>query len=363
MKFEGLHIWMISPEPWGINFLSKHHYALELAQKGNFITFIEPADTEHELQVAPEHPQIRLLPWKSSRGQRHLPRLVARKLQQSEGKKIQAITRHAPDVIWSFDNSRLFHLDALAPGAFKLHHVVDLNQDFQLREACESADLGLCTTRFILEKMHAYLPNTHVLHHGCQLRQVASWQPHHRKPTVMYVGNLMIPLLDRQLLLDAIEAHPEVAFRLVGSYGRDNLNQEVPKEAVHFVKTLMAKPNVTLTGALSQSQLDRELSKADMFVIAYREEEHEQVANPHKVMELLSTGRPILSNFLDAFSEEQQLITMTKDRSSWLTAFSSMLQRIPELNSRDQSELRQRFAAEHTYSAQLDQIEKLIAHE
>lgn len=363
MKLEGLHIWIISPEPWGINFLSKHHYALELARRGNFITFIEPAETEHELKVAPEEPKIRLIQWKSSKGQRYLPKAVARQLQRSEGKKIQTLTKHAPDLIWSFDNSRLFHLDALATNAFKIHHVVDLNQHFQVKEACKSADLGLCTTRFIQENMQPHLPNTHMLHHGCQLRQVAGWQPHHRKPTVMYVGNLMIPLLDRKLILETVEAHPEVDFRFVGSYGKDNLNQKAPADALQFVKELMSYSNVVLTGALSQSQLDRELSKADLFIIAYLQEEHKQVANPHKVMELLSTGRPILSNYLDAFEDQQELITMVEDRAGWSASFNDILQRIPELNARELHEKRQGFAAAHTYDRQVDRIEKLINHE
>jgi glycosyltransferase involved in cell wall biosynthesis len=360
MKFEALHIWIISPEPWGVNFLSKHHYAFELAKMGNFITFIETEHTENLLKVAPEHKNIRLLGWKSGKGQRYLPNFISRILQRRESKKIQRLTKHKPDLIWSFDNSRLYQLNALEPGAKCIHHVVDLNQQFQLKQASKTSDLGVCTTRFIQELMIPYQPNTIVMHHGCQLRQVAAWQPHHRNSTVMYLGNLMIPLLDRELVLQAIEDHPEVEFRFVGSFGADNLNNRVPKDSVKFIKQLMEFSNVVLTGAVSQDHLDRELSKADLFIIAYKTEEAEQVANPHKLMELLSTGRAILSNELDSFKDQTDLISMAPNGEEWLVQLSHLLRRIPEINSPEVAHNRQKFALNHTYAKQIARIEKAL---
>ena len=45
MKLKNKTILIISPERWGTNFVSKHHYALELA-KNNNVYFLNPDGTE-----------------------------------------------------------------------------------------------------------------------------------------------------------------------------------------------------------------------------------------------------------------------------------------------------------------------------
>ncbi len=42
MKIINKTILFISPGPWGINHVSKHHYAIELAKIGNDVYFLNP---------------------------------------------------------------------------------------------------------------------------------------------------------------------------------------------------------------------------------------------------------------------------------------------------------------------------------
>ena len=49
MQFINKKIIIISPESWGINFVSKHHYAKELANKGNEVYFLNPPSDKNEL--------------------------------------------------------------------------------------------------------------------------------------------------------------------------------------------------------------------------------------------------------------------------------------------------------------------------
>ncbi len=45
-------ILLISPESWGKSFVSKHHYAVELAKKGNIVYFLNPpSDTNQSLKL------------------------------------------------------------------------------------------------------------------------------------------------------------------------------------------------------------------------------------------------------------------------------------------------------------------------
>ena len=41
MIFSDKKILIISPEPWGVNHISKHHYALALIKKGNTVYFLK----------------------------------------------------------------------------------------------------------------------------------------------------------------------------------------------------------------------------------------------------------------------------------------------------------------------------------
>src|SRR4030081_3223301 len=41
-------ILLISPQGWGPMFLSKHHYAIELAKRGNTIYFLNPPGEGHD---------------------------------------------------------------------------------------------------------------------------------------------------------------------------------------------------------------------------------------------------------------------------------------------------------------------------
>src|SRR5579862_3671957 len=43
----GKTILVISPQAWGDMLISKHHYALELARRGNQVYFLNPPDNDH----------------------------------------------------------------------------------------------------------------------------------------------------------------------------------------------------------------------------------------------------------------------------------------------------------------------------
>ncbi|NJO25249.1 MAG: hypothetical protein HC867_04930 [Bacteroidia bacterium] len=45
---ENKRILILSPQAWGTMFLSKHHYAVELAKKGNTVYFLNPPDEGHQ---------------------------------------------------------------------------------------------------------------------------------------------------------------------------------------------------------------------------------------------------------------------------------------------------------------------------
>lgn len=359
MKLQDKVIWIISPEPWGEQMLSKHHYAAELARRGNEIIFIEPFYNGTLLKEVPEHPGVRLLPWKPFRGLRKIPHVIARQMQKREMLKISALTGSRPDVIWSFDNSRLFDLNVLGEEVLTIHHMVDLNQDFEVARAASSAELCLATTRFIKKRLSKYNTHSFNIGHGCDVRKVREWTPHDGPIRIVYTGNLLIPLLDQDRILAAVDRFPQAEFFFVGSYQKGKLNRRVRKEGEAFIEALRSHENVTLTGPLIGPEYHEILASADLFILGYDPRHYEQVANPHKIPELLNTGRVIISNVLDSYVD-LGMVEMSDDKEVWLEMISSAIEHIADYNTPHLQSKRKAWAEKHSYERQVNHIETLI---
>ena len=356
MNLKGKHIFLLSTEFWGAHYLSKHHYALALKELGNEVYFIQPGK-EKGAQAAGESPEgIQLIDFKPSSGQRYLPKTIARKIQAQEWKKIVEIAQHPPDLIWSFDNSRLFHLDALGNEVKSIHHVVDLNQDFELAAAASSADLCLGSTRFIVDRLKKHQEKSYFLHHGCVARP-CSKKPLSSPIKMAYLGNILLRFVDRDFLIQMIAEFPEIEFHFIGGYTQNNLIHEISVEDEAFIKTLNKANKVFLHGSVEQNKLSNLMEEMDAFFIAYAKAHYEQAANPHKVMELLSTGKAVLSFPIDAFLD-QELLHFADTRSDFFHLIEDLRQgRLP-----DRFDQQLAFTASHSYQAQIAKIEEWIRH-
>ncbi|MDP4953907.1 MAG: hypothetical protein NWQ53_09715 [Flavobacteriales bacterium] len=356
MNLKGKHIFLLSTEFWGAHYLSKHHYALALKELGNEVYFIQPGK-EKGAQAAGESPEgIQLIDFKPSSGQRYLPKTIARKIQAQEWKKIVEIAQHPPDLIWSFDNSRLFHLDALGNEVKSIHHVVDLNQDFELAAAASSADLCLGSTRFIVDRLKKHQEKSYFLHHGCVARP-CSKKPLSSPIKMAYLGNILLRFVDRDFLIQMIAKFPEIEFHFIGGYTQNNLIHEISVEDEAFIKTLNKANKVFLHGSVEQNKLSNLMEEMDAFFIAYAKAHYEQAANPHKVMELLSTGKAVLSFPIDAFLD-QELLHFADTRSDFFHLIEDLRQgRLP-----DRFDQQLAFTASHSYQAQIAKIEEWIKH-
>lgn len=339
--------------------LSKHHYAIELARRGNDVIFIEPWHPGKILAEVNEHPGIRLFPWRTFRGLRKIPPMIGRQLSRREMLKISSMSGGIPDVIWSFDNSRFFDLNVLNENVYTIHHMVDLNQDFELARAASSAKMCLATTQFIDHRLRPYNTNTHNIGHGCDLQTYPAWQKKEGKIKIVYAGNLLIPLLDRARILKAVERFDGAEFIFAGAYDAGAVNKRVNKEAKQFVDELRAHENVTLTGPLVGEAYHSLLSSADLFILAYSSDHYEQVANPHKIPEFLSTGRAIISNVLDSY-KDTGLVEMADDEETWMELLGSAIQHVDDYNAPSEQKKRREWAEAHSYQKQVERIESLI---
>ncbi|MDZ4822408.1 MAG: hypothetical protein SH856_03010 [Flavobacteriales bacterium] len=355
--FEGKNILIISPEPWGISKVSKHHYAETLAKLGNRTWFLNPPRREYfkseSVNVVADNFHIP--------GTRFFPDTLQRMIHRSAAKKISTCAGTLFDVIWSFDNSRHYHLDVFEAG-LKIHHMVDINSNFQLHKTASSADICFASNFEILELLKTHQPNSHFIPHGFASghKQPAAL-PHGRGRTkIVYAGNLLIRFINWKLLHRLVKENSELDFFFIGSYGKGNLNKTISVEALQEVELLRKNENAFLLGEKPAGELDTMLAQADVLLICY---DHirfpAQVANAHKVMTYLASGKVIVSNVMDLY-RPHRLLEMADNEESYLNLFRHVCNNLKEFNNHESNERRIAFAMSNTYQKQIARIEMLI---
>lgn len=348
MQLLGKRILIISPEPWGVNFLSKHHYADTLASLNNEVFFSHPKNPSES------GCGVKLIRDRELRGMTKLPRLVTRKIMRHEIKRILSITGEL-DIIWSYDNSRLFHLD-LFKAKKSIAHIVDFTMDFQSKTHATTADLCIGVTRNIASRLASYNQNSHLLRHGLRDWHTSVEEVHlEGKVSGLYMGNLLRSILDREVILGTIERCPEVDFHFLGSLDVDNLNQWVDDAARSFIKKLKSYKNVHLLGSRPANQVASYIKAASFCWIAYDLVRAPEQFDSHKTLEYLSQGKPVFSTPMESWTGNDLVLTFQS-----AAELSSMLKRIEDYQTDIDVDKRVKHAFANTYAHRVKQIEKLL---
>jgi hypothetical protein len=362
MALRNRTILLVSPEPWEHIPVSKHHYARTLAAMGNAVYFLGPPESDYSIAPTAVEHLYRLSYPGFVRGLRFHPAFSRRKHTREVVEALEAAAGATFDVIWSFDNSVFYDFDALPDSVLKISHIVDLNMDHQTARAARSADLCLCTTQLIRERLMAYNARSYALMHGVQswpedanenARQLPGQQP----LKAVYVGNLAMKYLDWTVLRKSAEEHPEVDFVL---YGPNAQELSTDLNPTHADKAAMLNlPNCHFPGRISPEEIPYVLAGADLLLLAYQKKHLRDQANPHKVMEYLQSGKPIAANYTAEFADTN-LFTMSGEDHQWGAVFTQVLQNLEAESSPEKVAARKAFAAGHTYEKQLERIEEIL---
>jgi glycosyltransferase involved in cell wall biosynthesis len=125
-------------------------------------------------------------------------------------------------------------------------------------------------------------------------------------------------------------------------------------EEGRLYQTLSSASNVVWWGPQPAEALPSLLRCADLLLLVYRADKwSEQLANPHKLLEYLASGRPILATETLEYVDRPDLVYMAKDRDSFRAAFPQCLSE----SYSGAAEHRKRYAAEHSYGKKIEQIE------
>ena len=375
----GLNILVVSPNSWGDMRVSKHHYAVALAQRGNRVFFLNPPDARAQERIKIEDVEgveglstityRPFVPFVIRFRLRRLFDLIA----AAHVRWLLEVIGHPLDAVWCFD-SNLYSDLRWFNAPLKIFHPVDqVALPHQMRVA-STADVVLSVSDEILKNTRAYGTPQLRVEHGLAPEFVALAERRSRETTyrrhealkVGYVGNLLMPYIDRELMLRIIAEHPRIDFHLWGprSSSESNVGSDQSAEGTAFVRALEELPNVTLHGAVTPTALADQIDGMDLLLLCYAvTRDPNRGCNSHKILEYLSTGRVIVSNHVSDYADRPELIEMPSATAGGdlVELFDGALARITKLNAPEKGRVRREFALDNSYSKQIDRIESFVA--
>jgi hypothetical protein len=349
-------ILIISPEPWEGHFVSKHHYAITLAKEGYDVYFLNPPDnslkninvqkTKYENLWEVSAPQV-------AKGLRFYPKFLRNYLERKWLEDLESRIGKSFTTIWLFESSRFYSM-GFAGKRTKIYHQVDTSQNFHAKEASTSADICFCVTDYIQRDLMVYNDNVFKISHGLSfLTSKSSLSMEHLKRFprdsihAVYIGNLDMVYINEDILYEIVLHHPKITFHFIGNYSQNGALYQRCKEM----------KNIMWWGSIDSALIPTILTKIDITLLIYRAEEYkEQLANSHKIMEYLASGKVTVATYTDEYKDKRELLEMVDDSSDYLKRFAQVANNLVFYNAEEKQKMRKEFARSHSYEKQLAKI-------
>ena len=364
-------ILLISPQKWGKMFLSKHHYALELAKRGNEVIYMNtPSVSSSILGEISQHESIDnlfILDYKTFFPIRlkTISSVLFNFLMKIQVFLILRKNNLNFDLVWSFESGLFknykwfnatktifFPVDEPKPGdVYK-----NLNYDFLFSvtdEIINKYSRSNCKKKLINHSISSHFTN-----------EISGEFPNDEKIKTCYIGNLLRNDIDFKIFKELIKENSNIEFHLFGAYEKNQSNIGGDNSNNSFIDFLKNSENVILGGVISPKTLPELMRKMDIFLICYDvKKDQSKGTNYHKIMEYLSMGKVIVSNNVSAYKDKRHLIEMvdSRDHNHELPIiFSRVIKNLEFFNSYEKQKTRRNFALNNTYNKNVSRIESFI---
>ncbi|MBS1596780.1 MAG: hypothetical protein JST75_01040 [Bacteroidetes bacterium] len=367
-------ILIISPQAWGKMFVSKHHYAIELAKNGNSVYFLNPPDpiASQKILIEPSgiHENLFLIHQRLSFPYNikfHFISLFHALMRPHIKQVIKRIGKPL-DIVWSFDLGNLYPFIFFQKGKKIFHPVDEPLNEAAIESAC-GAEYIFSVTNEILDKYKKFPAKKYLINHGLAsqfMLRVNTSQPAGNPVRVGMSGNLLRPDIDREILLNIVRENPEIIFECWGSYqtNQSNIGGGEDVATKKFISDLQAQKNIVLHGAIPSAELATAIHRMDAFLVCYDvKKDQSGGTNYHKIMEYLSTGKIIISNNVTTYKDHPELIQMVEERDDNVKLpdlFKTVIHRLDYFNDAARQQQRIAFADDNTYQKQIERIAQLI---
>lgn len=367
MNWKDKIIYIISPDIWNSQKLSKHHFATELSKEAKKIFFIHHPGQSRSLKrgqpvITPINSKIETvdlrLPFPLIWHDRY--KIIYDFLMWVQIRILIGRLK-APDVIISFDSCDYFPLKCFSSKATKIYFPVDDLHKQHGIEASNTADLIVTVARELIVDLQQKNIRKLIIGHGVEETFFSQEGIENLDVirNVGYSGNLMHSSLDRVLIKRLVKTYPNLTFHFIGNIQRSRYDTQ---ESVDFINFLENQKNVRLYGRLDTEELASKLSNFDLLIVCYKVSDPGY--NSHKVLEYLALGKPVASTYLSFYDNDEQLLYMTSRdvntyQNEFLTLFESIIA-FPEPFLKDELiQKRKAFARKYLYS---EQVKKIAAY-
>jgi hypothetical protein len=375
MELIGKKILIISPQFWGKMLISKHHYAVELAKRGNEVYFLNPPNAALSEEVIIDELDIDNLfiihhklnfPYKLKFRSETLFHLFMKLHIKLLLKKINV----SFDIIWSFDLGNLYPFKLFPKNTLKIFHPVDEPLNATAIKSAKGANLIFSTTKEILNKYTKYKTPKYFINHGLKeiflTTSTYAQKTNHTKIRVGFSGNLLRKDIDRDTLLKIINQNTDIEFNCWGSYNiqQSNISGNTDDATKQFIRTLRAAPNVILHGVKTTENLAEDYQNMQAFLICYKVVTNPLIGeNYHKTLEFISTGKVIISHTFSSYKNKPNLVQMNSaaiNNSDLPNLFKQIIEHLENYNTEELNIARKKFAKDNLYQKQIDRIESIL---
>ena len=338
---------------------------MSLSKSGNKVFFLNPPSENFNIQKISEN--LKVVNYKKRiSGLRFLPVKTAALLIKYEITYLENKLDLSFDVIWNFDSSRFFSL-SLLKNKLRISHIVDWSENINRDLLCRTSDICFCSNQFLYHELLKHNQNTFNIGHGyhpsdytLSMNERQSLDSKY-KIKAGYLGNLSLKYIDWETIYSLIKENQDIGFYFIGPEGKSNLSGK-DNSTKEFVK-VKNLPNAIFLGAKSSEKIPALLNCFDILFLVYKNSGfHEQLANPHKILEYLGSGNPIISSWISEYQNENDLLYMVKENSNYIKKFEEFLDNLDSHNKENYRMKRKDYALKNSYQEKIKQIEDLITN-
>lgn len=294
---------LISPEPWGENFVSKHHYANYLA-KNNKVYFLNPADgsakfplSGMDIRTKTIHENLIIVSYKNLIPSLNaLPKFIQKLTYRQQIQRLKkSLNLSKIDLIWSFDPNRFFDLSQWDVEK-TIYHTVDFHPKAKFeKDIVLSSDYFFGVADLILEEHQVYRKGK-LIPHASDLdgfnTKIDLQLPGQNKIRAIYTGNFHQDI-NYEVLKSLAKDNSDVDFMLIGPTAPSNLSSKntIEKEDFTALKNL---ENVFFIGNIPPSHLMSYLELADINLVLFKKSQEKKTLQSAQTNGLFLFGESYL---------------------------------------------------------------------
>jgi hypothetical protein len=371
-KLSNKKIILFSSQAWGEMLLSKHHYAITLARRGNEVYFINPPLNRYQrisLKKISIHQNLKIVSFGILGIQkvRFHNQFLFKLLTRYNLSRLKMKVCKQPDVIWNFDFNGYCDY-SMFQNAVKIAHAVDFVPP-ELKRNIEGATILFSVSNEIIEDLKEFSIPGFFINHGIHEEFLKAHNQEARRGVqikVGYVGNLLRLDVNHDLILRLVKTKSDVEFVFIGNYKPSNVGGANFPSGSAFINQLKQYKNANLTGVLGKEELASKMQEVDIFLIAYdKEKDFCKGTNYHKVMEYLAVGNVIVSNHVSTYENLDLLEMVGKEggNEQLVSIFDVVRKNLDHYNSATMKKKRFDFAMNNSYTNQVDRIESILSQQ